>query len=143
MVTRRASAVWEGTLKDGKGTVSLGSGAFEGAYSFASRFESGHGTNPEELLGAAYAGCFSQAFSLELTEAGYPPDSISTEALVRLEKVEAGHAITEITLKTTGVVPGIDTETFQQLAESAKDGCPVSRALQGVEKQVEAKLKNA
>jgi lipoyl-dependent peroxiredoxin len=143
MVTRRASAVWEGTLKDGNGTMSLGSGAYEGAYTFASRFESGQGTNPEELIGAAYAGCFSQALSLELTEAGYPPQRISTEAIVELEKMEEGFAITEITIQTTGLVPGIDPETFQKLAEGAKDGCPVSQALQGVEKRLEATLKNA
>ncbi len=143
MVARRASAVWEGTLKDGKGTVSLGSGAFEGAYSFASRFERGTGTNPEELIGAAYAGCFSQALSDDLTEAGFPPERIDTEAVVRLEQVEGGFAITEITIKTTGVVADIDAETFQKLAEGAKDGCPVSKALQGVEKHLEAELKNA
>jgi lipoyl-dependent peroxiredoxin len=143
MVRRKATAVWEGTLKRGKGTMSFGSGAFDGAYTFASRFESGEGTNPEELIGAAYAGCFSQAFSLELEEAGYPPERISTEATVQLEQKEGGHAITEIALKTTAVVPGIDNETFQKLAEGAKDGCPVSRALQGVEKRVEAELKSS
>ena len=142
MVTRSASAVWEGTLKDGKGQMSLGSGAFQGAYTFASRFENGPGTNPDELLGAAYAGCFSQALSLGLTEAGHPPKRITTEAAVRLEKGDDGFSITQITLKTTGVVPGIDDDTFRKHAEKAKDGCPVGKALQGIEKKLEAELQN-
>ena len=143
MVKRKATAVWEGTLKKGKGSMSFGSGAFDGAYTAASRFESGEGTNPEELIGAAYAGCFSQAFSLDLEKAGYPPERISTDATVTLEQKGDGFAITEITLETACVVPGIDAETFQKLAEGAKEGCPVSKALQGVAKRVEAKLENS
>jgi lipoyl-dependent peroxiredoxin len=143
MVVRKASAVWEGTFKDGKGTMSFGSGAYKGAYTAASRFESGTGTNPEELIGAAYAGCFSQALSLDLTKAGYPPDRISTEADVKLEPVDEGFAITEITIRTKGVVPGIDADTFQEYAEAAKEGCPVSKALKGVKKSLEAELNNA
>lgn len=142
MVTRRASAVWEGTLKDGKGTVSLGSGGFEGPYSYASRWESGPGTNPEELIGAAYAGCFSQALSLMLTKAGHPPKRITTEANVEFGDVEGEPTIKQIMLKATGVVPGIDEQAFREHAEKAKDGCPVSRALRGVEKKLEARLQS-
>ncbi len=143
MITRRASAVWEGNLKDGKGTMSLGSGAFEGAYSFASRFESGPGTNPDELIGAAHAGCFSMALSARLTQAGYAPQSISTDAAVYLESSGGGFEITRIDLKTVAMVPDIDEATFLEHANIAKEGCPVSKALQGVEISLEAELTTA
>src|SRR6184192_2055440 len=114
MAKRTASAVWEGTLREGKGTVKLGSGAFEGNYSFASRFEEGLGTNPEELIGAAHAGCFSMALAAGLTKAGHNPTRISTTAQVSLEKVGEGFKITTIELKTEGEVPEIDEQTFLQ-----------------------------
>jgi len=112
MSTRIGSAIWEGTLKDGKGTMKLGSGAFEGSYSFASRFEDGMGTNPEELIGGAEAGCFSMALSLGLTKAGYSPKLISTIAKVHIENVGDGFKITSIDLTTEAQVPGIDEKTF-------------------------------
>ena len=126
---RMASARWEGDLKSGKGTVRLGSGAFEGKYSFGSRFESAPGTNPEELIGAAHAGCFSMALSLFLGQGGKTPRSIATEAAVHLEKVGDGFSITGIHLDTKGDVPGITQEEFQRFAEEARKNCPVSRAL--------------
>ncbi len=140
MVTRTAEAVWEGNLKEGKGTMSLGSGAFEGQYSFASRFEQGEGTNPEELIGAAHAGCFSMALSLGLAKDGFEPERIHTTAKVKLEKVDDGFKITHITLNTEGKVPGISKEKFQEHAQAAKEGCPVSKALEGVEIDLNAKL---
>ncbi|MGC9469353.1 MAG: OsmC family protein [Anaerolineae bacterium] len=143
MVTRRSSAVWEGKLKDGKGSLSLGSGAFQGAYSFASRFESGPGTNPEELIGAAHAGCFSMQLSALLAKAGYAPKRITTEAAVRLEETDRGFAITRIQLKAVGVVPDVDEETFMEHVQAAKNTCPVSVALKGVEITVEAELQSA
>ena len=132
MAIRTANAVWNGTLKEGKGRMTFGSGAFDGAYSFSSRFEEGTGTNPEELLGAAHAGCFSMAFSGGLTRAGFTPTSIATTATVRLEKVGEGFKITTIELKTEGKVPGIDAAKFLEIAEGAKKNCPVSQALAGV-----------
>jgi osmotically inducible protein OsmC len=143
MITRQASAVWEGTLKQGKGTMKFGSGAFEGFYSFASRFEEGKGTNPEELIGAAHAGCFSMALSGELAGAGYEPQSVTTKASVKLDKVEGGFAIQRVELRTVAVVPGIDAATFMDHAKAAKDGCPVSQALAGVEITLDAELRNA
>ncbi len=143
MITRRSSAVWEGNLKGGKGSMTLGSGAFQGAYSFGSRFADEPGTNPDELIGAAHAGCFSMALSGELAEAGYTPKRISTEAAVRLEKTEGGFAITRIDLTTVAVVPEIDEETFMKHAEAAKNGCPVSKALSAVDMTLDAELRNA
>jgi lipoyl-dependent peroxiredoxin len=140
MAKRTASAVWEGTLKDGKGKVKLGSGAFEGQYSFASRFEEGTGTNPEELIGAAHAGCFSMALAAGLTKAGSNPKRISTTANVSLEKVGEGFKITTIELNTEGEVPGIEEKTFLEQAETAKKNCPVSQALAGAEIKLNAKL---
>lgn len=140
MAKRTASAVWEGTLKDGRGKVKLGSGAFEGQYSFASRFEEGTGTNPEELIGAAHAGCFSMALAAGLTKAGLNPKRISTTANVSLEKVGEGFKITTIELNTEGEVPGIDEKTFLEQAETAKKNCPVSQALAGTEIKLNAKL---
>ncbi len=140
MATRTSSAVWEGTLRDGKGSMKLGSGAFEGPFSFASRFESGTGTNPEELIGAAHAGCFSMAFSLGLSKAGYSPKRISTTAKVHLEKVGDGFKITRIELDTQAEIPGIDAQRFREQAEHAKRTCPVSQALSGTEITLSAKL---
>ena len=140
MAKRTASAVWEGTIKEGKGKIKLGSGAFEGQYSFASRFEEGTGTNPEELIGAAHAGCFSMALAAGLTRAGFNPTQISTTAKVSLEKVGEGFKITTIELTTEGQVPGIDEKTFLEQAETAKKNCPVSQALAGTEIKLNAKL---
>lgn len=131
MLTRRADAEWLGSVMDGSGTVKLGSGAYEGAYSFRSRFESGTGTNPEELIAAAHAGCFSMALSAALSGAGHPPSKIHTTAAVKLEKEGAGFTITEIELVTEGQVPGIDDQTFQKIAAEAEKTCPVSKALAG------------
>jgi osmotically inducible protein OsmC len=140
MPVRTSSARWNGTLTEGNGTMALGSGAFEGQYSFSSRFEEGTGTNPEELIGAAHAGCFSMAFSGGLGRAGFTPDFIETTAKVRVEKGDAGFSITTIELTTRGSVPGIDEATFQKEAEAAKTGCPVSKALTGVEISLDAQL---
>jgi osmotically inducible protein OsmC len=127
MAVRASSAEWKGTLKEGAGTMKVGSGAYEGPYTFASRFESGKGTNPEELIGAAHAGCFSMFLSALLGNKGFVP-TVRTTATVHLE---AGPTITLIELDTEAEVPGIDEATFQQLAEDAKKGCPVSKALAG------------
>lgn len=140
MPVRTSNAAWEGGLKDGKGTVSLGSGAFEGPYSFGSRFEEGKGTNPEELIAAAHAGCFSMALSAGLERAGHRADRVATTARVRLEKLEAGFAITRIDLDCEAKVPGLDNEAFQGHARQAKEGCPVSKALAAVEIVLEARL---
>jgi osmotically inducible protein OsmC len=126
---RKASARWEGDLKGGKGTVKLGSGAFEGKYSFGSRFEASPGTNPEELIGAAHAGCFAMALSHALAQAGKSPRSVTADAVVHLEKVGEGLSITGVHLSTTGDVPGLDAAEFQRFAEDAKRNCIVSRAL--------------
>jgi lipoyl-dependent peroxiredoxin len=133
MPKRTASARWDGSLQEGSGAMRMASGAYEGPYSFQSRFEEGDGTNPEELIAAAHAGCFSMALSLVLGQAGHEPESIETEATVQLDKAGDGFAITHILLRSQARVPGIDADEFQQLAEAAKDGCPVSKALGGVE----------
>lgn len=140
MATRTAEAVWTGGLKDGKGAVKLGSGAYEGSYSFTSRFEQGTGTNPEELIGAAHAGCFSMALSAGLERAGHKPTSVKTKARVHLEKVGESFQITKIQLQTNAVVPGLDAAKFREYAEAAKIGCPVSRALAGVQIELDATL---
>jgi osmotically inducible protein OsmC len=140
MPTRNGSAIWEGTLKQGKGTVKLGSGAFEGPYSFLSRFENGSGTNPEELIGAAHAGCFSMALSARLEKAGHPAKRVSTTANVNLKAVEGGFKITSIDLQTEGDVPGMDEAAFLEEAQQAKKTCPVSIALAGTEITLQAKL---
>ena len=140
MAVRTGNAVWNGDLKGGKGTVALGSGAFEGPYSFASRWETGTGTNPEELIGAAHAGCFSMALSNILAGAGTPPTEVRTEARVHLGKDDQGAAITKIELVCRAVVPGIDAATFAEHAESAKRGCPVSKALASVPIELDATL---
>lgn len=140
MSTRLANAVWEGTLKDGNGIMRLGSGAYEGSYTFASRFEEAEGSNPEELIGAALAGCFSMALSGDLTRAGFTPTRIQTEARVHLEKVEGKSTITRIDLTSRAVVPGIGVEAFKEIAQGAKTGCPVSRALAVKEINLDASL---
>jgi osmotically inducible protein OsmC len=140
MPTRSASAIWEGDLKGGKGRMKLGSGAYEGQYSFGSRFESGTGTNPEELIGAAHAGCFSMALSAGLGRAGITPKRISTDATVHLEKVGESFAITKIQLRTQAEIPGIDEKTFREHAETAKKNCPVSKALAGTQIELDARL---
>jgi osmotically inducible protein OsmC len=141
MPKRTASARWDGSLQEGSGTMRMASGAYEGAYSFQSRFEEGEGTNPEELIAAAHAGCFSMALSLVLGQAGHEPESIETEATVQIDKAGEGFAITHILLRSQARVPGIDADEFQQLAEAAKDGCPVSKALGGVDSiELEAEL---
>jgi lipoyl-dependent peroxiredoxin len=133
MPKRRANAVWNGSLTDGNGTMRMASGAYEGPYSFQSRFEEGEGTNPEELIAAAHAGCFSMALSGELVNLGHTPDSVETEATVHLDKVEDGFAIKRIDLRTRVTAPDVSDADFQQAAEAAKKGCPVSQALAAVE----------
>jgi osmotically inducible protein OsmC len=140
MPTRTASARWNGSLRDGEGTMRLGSGAYEGAYSFKSRFEEGDGTNPEELIGAAHAGCFSMALSGDLGRAGYTADSIETDAKVHFEQVDGAPTITRIELSTRVKVPGIEQAEFDQVADGAKRNCPVSRALAAVEISLETQL---
>lgn len=141
MPVRKASAIWEGTLKEGRGVMKLQSQAFEGPYSFASRFEEGTGTNPEELIAAAHAGCFSMALSAALERAGYPPRRVSTEARVHLGLLDGAPTVSKIELVTEAEVPGISPERFREIAEEAKKGCPVSRALAGVpEILLEARL---
>lgn len=137
---RTSKAQWNGSLKEGSGTVALGTGAFEGAYSFPSRFENGTGTNPEELIAAAHAGCFSMALSGVLGKAGISVTRVSTEAKVHLEKVGEGFGITRIDLVTEAEVPGINEATFQEHAQGAKQNCPVSKALSAVEITLEARL---
>jgi len=141
MKERKASARWKGTLKEGSGMLKLESGAFEGPYSFATRFEEAKGTNPEELIGAAHAGCFSMAFSMLLEKAGYPPEEIQTQASVTLNRVGEGFKITHILLQTEADVPGIDETKFQKQAEMAKQGCPVSQLLTGADIDLVAVLK--
>jgi osmotically inducible protein OsmC len=140
MPVRKANAVWEGNLKEGQGKVALGSGAFEGRYSFGSRFEEAGGTNPEELIGAAHAGCFSMALTAGLGRSGFNPKRVATSAKVHLEKVGEGFKITRIELDNESEVPGIDETAFQEHARKAKEGCPVSQALAGVEITLNARL---
>ncbi len=140
MPDRTGTAVWDGTLRQGKGTVALGSGAFEGQYSFSSRFEEGTGTNPEELIAAAHAGCFSMALSGALGRAGHEPKSVATTASVHLNKTDAGFRIQKIDLVTEADVPGIDDATFQEIAKGAKENCPVSAVLAAAEITLDAKL---
>ena len=137
MALRESTAVWNGNLVDGKGTMRLGSGAYEGEFTKASRFEDGPGTNPEELIGAAHAGCFSMFLSAILSDAGHVPTQIRTSAKVHLG---AGPKIKLIELTTEGEVPGIDQATFQEFAERSKVGCPVSQALSAVEMKLTATL---
>jgi osmotically inducible protein OsmC len=129
---RTASARWSGDLKAGNGTVALGSGAYTGPYSFQSRFESGAGAHPEELLGAAHAGCFSMALANALAGAGHVATSVDTTATVHVNKTDAGFAVTQIDLVTTATVPGITNDDFQRHAEATRTGCIISRALSAV-----------
>jgi len=140
MVKRSSTAVWNGELQKGHGSMKLGSELFEGAYSFGSRFEKEPGTNPEELLGAAHAGCFSMALAKGVADEGYPPRRISTTAEVTLDKTDDGFRITGITLRTEAEIPDIDADTFRNLAESAKKNCPVSQALAGTRISLQAQL---
>jgi osmotically inducible protein OsmC len=137
---RTAEARWTGDLKAGQGHVKLGSGSYQGPYSFASRFENGTGTNPEELLGAAHAGCFSMALALALSTAGHVPTSVTTTATVHLGQAGGGFAITGIDLVTRGVVPGISEAEFKKAAEATKTGCIVSKALSAVPMKLDAAL---
>ena len=140
MPTRTASAVWNGSLQEGEGTMRMASGSYEGPYSFQSRFEEGDGTNPEELIAAAHAGCFSMALSAGLEAAGFTPTSVQTTAKVHLVPGDGGFRIGRIDLTTSAEVPGIDPAAFQEQAETAKANCPVSKALTGVDIQLEASL---
>jgi osmotically inducible protein OsmC len=141
MPKRKSNATWEGGLKGGKGHMKIGRTGFEGPYSFTSRFEEGAGTNPEELIAGAHAGCFSMALSADLEAAGHKPKSVSTVATVSVMPQEGGgFAITNIMLETTANVPGIKAEEFTKIAEGAKTGCPVSKALSAVQIDLEAKL---
>ena len=141
MPVRNAEADWKGNLREGSGRLKVGSGAFEGPYSFKSRFEEGQSaTNPEELLGAAHAGCFTMALTAQLSRAGLTSNRIHTNAKVKLEKAGDTFAITQIELETEGNVPGIDDATFQKYALDAKQNCPVSKALAGTQIHLQAKL---
>lgn len=140
MPVRKANAIWKGKIGDGEGTMSFGSGAFEGAFSVPSRFEDGKGTNPEELIAAAHAGCFSMSLSAGLTRAGYTPESINTTAQVHIEKLEEGWRITLIELYTEAKAPDVEESEFLELAKSAKENCPVSQALSSPKITLEAKL---
>jgi osmotically inducible protein OsmC len=129
-MNRKASAVWNGSIKEGKGRISTDSGVLSDTqYSFSTRFEDGNGTNPEELIAAAHAGCFSMALSGQLTTAGHAPETINTTATVTMEKTEAGFTITKVHLDVTASVPGIDHAGFTAAANNAKAGCPISRVL--------------
>jgi lipoyl-dependent peroxiredoxin len=132
MPTRSANASWEGDLAGGNGTMHLASGSWNGPYSARSRFEEGEGTNPEELIAAAHAGCFSMAFAHELAQAGHTPESVETTAQVHLNPADGGFAINRIDLTSRARVPDIDEDEFQRIGEQAKAGCPVSKALAGV-----------
>ncbi len=139
---RKASAVWKGSLKEGNGRISTESGTLaEAQYSFSTRFENGVGTNPEELIAAAHAGCFSMALSGQLTTAGHAPENINTTATVTMEKTDAGFTITNVHLDVTARVPGIDQAGFDTAAGNAKAGCPISRLLKA-EITMEAKLES-
>jgi lipoyl-dependent peroxiredoxin len=143
MPTRNASAVWEGSLKGGRGSFDGESGTIGGSYTAGSRFGDGEpGTNPEELLAAAEASCFSMALSLGLEKAGATPERIRTEAACTVEKQGEGFTITTMRLRVRAKASGIDAETFQSVAQATKEGCPVSRALKGVDIQVEAELES-
>lgn len=141
MAVRLGRAQWKGDLASGSGLLFTETGVLDGAaYSASARFEDGQGTNPEELLGAAHAGCFAMALSLQLAQAGHPPDEVSVDAHVHIEKGDAGWSITRIRLVCEARVPGIDEAAFAERAEATKTGCPVSRALQAVPIELEARL---
>jgi osmotically inducible protein OsmC len=140
-VVRSSEASWRGPVPDGGGRIALGSGAFEGPFTLKARVEDvERATNPEELIGAAEAGCYTMSLANLLSEAGHPPDDLQTTAKVRLEQLDTGFSITRIDLETVGWVAGVDEETFRRLAEEAKATCPVSRALAGTEITLEARL---
>jgi osmotically inducible protein OsmC len=138
---RSASAVWHGGLKDGNGTISTQSTVLKDTqYSFSTRFENGVGTNPEELIAAAHAGCFTMALSGQLSSVELPPDTLETTAVVTMEKTDDGPTITRIHLTTKAKVPGIDKAKFDELAKKAKEGCPISRLLKAAEITLDAQL---
>ena len=140
MPLRKAEAEWKGNLTEGSGNLKLGSGAFEGSYSFTSRFGEGEkATNPEELIAAAHAGCFTMAVDAALTKAGFTPTSLHTTASVRLDKVDAGFEITNILLELEGDVPGLERGEFERFANDAKANCPVSKALAGTTIEMQIK----
>jgi lipoyl-dependent peroxiredoxin len=132
MTARNGSAEWHGDIRTGSGTVTAGDGAFEGALSYDSRFAEGEGTNPEQLIAAAHAGCFTMALSSVLTAAGHPPEPLHTSARVQLRNIDRAPTLTRVDLDTEGLVPDIDEQQFQSYAEEAKAKCPVSRALAGI-----------
>ena len=140
MPVRSADAQWEGNLQAGKGSMKFGGGAFDGQYSSSSRFENGTGTNPEELIAAAHAGCYSMALSSGLFKAGFTAERINTTAKVHLNKLDAGFRITLIELDSKAKVPGVDEAKFQEIAQATKTGCPVSNALASVEIKLTATL---
>jgi osmotically inducible protein OsmC len=141
MINRTGSAVWSGGLKDGKGSVSTQSGVLKDTqYGFSSRFEDGTGTNPEELIAAAHAGCFTMALSAQLGEAGMTPQKLETTAKVSLDKADGGFAITAVHLAVTASIPGADEQAFQAAAMRAKEGCPVSKLFKGANITMEARL---
>lgn len=142
MPVKHANAIWKGDLKSGKGTVNVESKAFEAGYTFASRFESGKGTNPEELIAAAHAGCYSMALSNELASAGHNPESVETKAEVTLEVKDDGPVITTIKLISKAHVPGIEKDAFMKFANGAKEGCPISKVLAGADIKLDITLKN-
>lgn len=140
MPTRNADATWNGALRDGNGSFKAASGAIEGAYSFSTRFEDGSGTNPEELIAAAHASCYSMALANELDKAGHVPDSVTTTAKVHLEKDGDGFSIPKIDLVTTATVAGLDDPEFQEIANATSKACPVSKVLSGAEITLDATL---
>ena len=140
-VTRNAHASWQGDLPSGGGRIGVGSGAYEGAFTLRARVDDvERSTNPEELIGAAHAGCFTMSLANLLSESGHPPADLQTTARVRLEQLDTGFTITKVELRTVGDVPGVEAEAFAQFAQQAKDTCPVSRALAGTEIVLEAQL---
>ncbi|MFP4663289.1 MAG: OsmC family protein [Bacteroidales bacterium] len=142
MSIHKSSAKWNGNLPEGSGKMIVGGGAWEGNFSFKSRFEDGKGTSPEELIAAAHAGCFSMAFSNALDDAGFKPISVDTEATASLEQVDGGFAITKIKLTSKGKAEGINKKQFENIAEDAKNNCPVSKALKGVDISLDITLEN-
>lgn len=140
MPVRKSEAEWKGDLKGGSGRVKFEGGAFEGQYNFSSRFEEGKGTNPEELIAAAHAACFSMALAAGLSSGGHVPENVHTVAKVKIDPVSGGFEITGITLVTEATVPGLPDEEFQKIAAATKEGCPVSKALKAVPITLQAKL---
>lgn len=139
---KHSEAKWTGDLKGGKGTIKLGSGTYEGSYTFASRFEDGKGTNPEELIAAAHAGCYSMALSNELASAGFEPESVETKADVLLEMLDSGPTITRIKSTSKAHVPGIEKDKFMELANGAKENCPISKVLAATTIELDITLEN-